>query len=65
MKVLGNTSSILGDICILNLENLQWIKIEQNGLKNIKKCAFSSIIVDSSIIIFGGHDEGGFSNADL
>lgn len=45
----------MGDISILDLENLNWISVEENGLKNLMKCAFSSCIIGSKIIIFGGH----------
>ncbi|KAL4481097.1 hypothetical protein ABPG72_015052 [Tetrahymena utriculariae] len=58
-------NGILGDICILDLETLNWISVEENGLKNLQKCAFASSIIGSKIIIFGGYQEKGFVNADM
>ncbi|EGR30372.1 kelch motif family protein, putative [Ichthyophthirius multifiliis] len=56
---------IMGDFNVLNLENLQWIKIQMNGLQIQKRCSFSLCVVDSQILVFGGYEENGFSNADL
>ena len=37
----ASKSGILNDLSILNVENLNWIKVEVNGLSNIQKCGFS------------------------
>jgi hypothetical protein len=40
-----SSSGIISDLNILNVENLNWIKVEINGLKNLQKCAFGSCLV--------------------
>ena len=49
-----NSGAILNDICMLNLENFNWVTVDVNGLTDLYKCAHCSILLNTQIIIFGG-----------
>jgi len=55
----------MSDVCILDIESLTWTRVEENGLKSIYKCAFSSCLIDSKLITFGGYGENGYANSDI
>lgn len=61
----GQQSSLMNDIMLLNLEHMEWIRAEVTGFRFKPRCAHTSIIIESKMIIFGGFTEKSYLDSDL
>ena len=61
-RYLSSPNGILSDVAILDLENLNWIQVEVHGIPNLMKCAFTSCLIDTRLIVFGGYEDNGYAN---
>jgi hypothetical protein len=56
---------MLSEISVLSLDKLNWITVKTFGLSKLEMCNFSSCLVESKIIVFGGVTTKMYKNADI
>ncbi|CAD8181227.1 unnamed protein product [Paramecium octaurelia] len=57
--------NILNDLFVLQLQQLNWVMVQQIGSLKHGKCSHCSISIDSKILIFGGYTQNVYANADI
>ncbi len=57
--------SMIREISVLSLDKLNWITVKHYGLTTPEISNFSSCLVESKIIIFGGVTNKMYKNADM